>query len=448
MQPFRLHVFVCDQQKPEGLPCCGARGGGDIAGALRREISKAGLADEIQVTTCGSLGLCERGPNMVVYPEGVWYSGVRAADAAEIVESHFRNGKPVERLVNTDPAAVKREIEGNRDRYLAAMRARDAAGMLPDELVAMIGAFRESRAILTAIELDLFDAVGQGGNAAAIAARLQTDLRATEMLVNALTAMGMLVKQDGTFRNSPIAERYFTAGSRDNARMAMMHQVRLWKTWSNLTESVRTGRPAPPEPVPSTEAFIAAMHHNAAAGAAPVVGAVGTAGVRRMLDVGGGSGAYSIAFAKANAELRAEILDRAPVVEIAQRHIAAAGLADRVTTRVGDLRTDSFGAGYDLVLISAICHMLSPEENRDLLRRAHEALAPGGRVAVQDFILNPEKTAPRFGALFSLNMLVNTDSGASYSEPEYKIWLRETGFGEIRLVPLPGPSDVILGTRS
>jgi (2Fe-2S) ferredoxin/predicted O-methyltransferase YrrM len=446
MQPFRFHVFVCEQQKPEGLPCCGARGGHQVADALRREVAARGLAEEVQITACGSIGLCERGPNMVVYPEGTWYSGVRPEDAAEIVESHFRNGTPVARLVNTDEAAVQREIQGNRDRYLAAQRAKDAAGVLPDEWVNLIGGFRESRAALTAIELDLFDAVGQGGSAAEIAARLKASPRAVEMLLNALTVMGMLEKRDGVFHNTAASARYFTSASPDNARMAMMHQVRLWRSWSHLTESVRTGRPAPPDPEPATEAFIAAMHRIAAERAPQVVNAVGAAGAKRLLDVGGGSGAYSIAFARANRELRAEILDRPAVLEIARRHIAEAGLTGRIATRAGDLRTDQLGGPFDLVLVSAICHMLSPDENRDLLARCRAALAPGGRIAISDFILTPEKTAPRFGVLFALNMLVNTEGGSSYSQPEYAAWLKETGFGEIRYVPLPGPAAVMLGT--
>lgn len=127
MQPFRLHVFTCDQQKPEGVPSCNARGSAKTIDALRKELSARGLADEVQLTVCGSLGLCERGPNMVVYPDGVWYSGVNPEDVPEIVEKHFRGGKPVERLVNKDQEAVAAEIRLNRERYLAAMRAQAAA---------------------------------------------------------------------------------------------------------------------------------------------------------------------------------------------------------------------------------------------------------------------------------------------------------------------------------
>jgi predicted O-methyltransferase YrrM len=166
-----------------------------------------------------------------------------------------------------------------------------------------------------------------------------------------------------------------------------------------------------------------------------------------MLDVGGGSGAYSIAFALANDRLAADILDLAAVAPIAERHIAEAGVADRVRVRAGDLRCDDLGRGYDLVFISAICHMLSPEENLDLLRRCCAALLPGGRIAIQDFILEPDKTAPRWAALFAINMLVGTPAGSSYSEPEYREWLAAAGFRDIRHVRLPGPADLMMASR-
>ena len=179
-----------------------------------------------------------------------------------------------------------------------------------------------------------------------------------------------------------------------------------------------------------------------------MVRAVGAENVRRMLDVGGGSGAYSIAFALANSALQADILDLAAVEPIALRHIREAGVVDRVKVRTGDLRSGPLGEGYDLEFVSAICHMLSPGENLDLLRRCREALAPGGRVVIQDFILEADKTAPRFAALFALNMLVGTRGGSSYSEPEYAAWLGEAGFREIRRVRLPGITGLMIGSRT
>jgi (2Fe-2S) ferredoxin len=162
MELFRYHVFVCDQQKPEGVPCCAARGSGQVLEALRREVNAHGLEDEVQVTACGSLGLCEHGPNLVVYPEGIWYSGVTPADVPEIVRSHFQEDTPVERLAGADPAVLRAEIRNNREKMFAARRAREAAGALPDDLNERIRAFQESRALLTALELDLFTAVRDG----------------------------------------------------------------------------------------------------------------------------------------------------------------------------------------------------------------------------------------------------------------------------------------------
>jgi cyclopropane fatty-acyl-phospholipid synthase-like methyltransferase len=192
----------------------------------------------------------------------------------------------------------------------------------------------------------------------------------------------------------------------------------------------------------------AAMHHNAAERAPLVVQAVGPFTGTRLLDVGGGSAAYSIAFARANEGLHGTLVDLPNVLPIAQRHIREAGLAARIETRPGDLRKDRFGTGFDLVLVFAICHMLSPEENQDLFRRCFEALQPSGHIVVQDFILQPDKTAPKQAALFALNMLVGTPAGSTYSNDEYSAWLKDAGFHEVRQIRLPGPSSLMLGVRT
>ena len=198
---------------------------------------------------------------------------------------------------------------------------------------------------------------------------------------------------------------------------------------------------------PGDSFFIAAMDRNAKERAGALVKAVGASSVKRMLDLGGGSAAYSIAFARAVPELHSEILDLGDVVPLAEENIRKAGLADRVHSRVGNMLRDPLGENYDLVLASAICHMFSPEENRRLFQRAYDALAPGGRLVVQDFILEPDKTAPRAAALFSLNMLVGTSAGSSYNEPEYASWLREAHFSDVRRVRLPGPSGLMIAVR-
>jgi (2Fe-2S) ferredoxin/ubiquinone/menaquinone biosynthesis C-methylase UbiE len=453
MEAFKYHVYVCDQKKPEGIPCCSAHGSARILELLRAEVAAQGLSGDVQITTSGSIGLCERGPNMIVYPEGIWYSAVTPDDVSEIVIEHFKNGHPVRRLVNTDQKALRAEVELNKSKMLAGMKARDESGMLPDDLMTLFNGFRASRIMLTAIELDLFTAVRDGATAADVASRLGTDRRATEALLNAITSLGILEKKGTQYTNSAAAARYLAEGGKNDSRMGIMHAVHLWNRWSTLTECIRKGTSVTYTEMTTrddkwTQAFIAAMDANARARGRQVAGIVDASGVKKLLDVGGGSGAYSIAFAKANPELQGFIFDLPTVVPIAQKHIEEAGLKDRIKFIEGDMRTDEFGTGFDMVFVSAICHMFDDQENLSLFQKVQRALNPGGRIVIQDFILNDDKTGPVTAALFSINMLVGTPHGASYSEAEYTDWLKKTGFEQVRRVTLPGPTDLIVATKS
>ena len=417
---------------------------------LHGELGSQGLSSEVQVSTCGCLGLCDDGPIMIVYPDGVWYRRVKNEDVKEIVSSHLQAGRVVSRLEWNDPPAMKAMATEHTNHYLAMVAAKDAAGILPDNLYEMARAFMISRTLLTALELDVFTAVGAGASANQVAQRIRADSRGAEMLLNALSGLRLLEKRNDVFFHTSSSARFFATGSRDNARPGLLHVAHLWHRWSTLTECVRRGsrvqtEDREPNWVPS---FIAAMDQNAKERAAAIVKAVEANGVKRVLDLGGGSAAYSIALVKAIPGLSSEILDLEEVVPLTQDYIRQAGLTDRITTRVGDMLSDPLGENYDLILILAICHMFSPEQNRRLFERAYKALAPKGQVVVQDFILEPDKTAPRAAALFSLNMLVGTQAGSSYSEPEYAAWLRAAGFAEVRRVRLPGPSGLIIGVRS
>ncbi len=448
MEPFRFHLFVCTQQKPEGVPSCAASGSFAVLGALDREIQARSLNHDVQLTTCGCMGLCDEGPVMVVYPAGVWYRRVQPSDVSELVGTHLRDGKPVDRLVWNDASAMKAMAIEHGEKFRAAMAAREKAGTLPDHLDQMIRGYMPSRCILTALELDIFTAVGDGANAEQIGARINANARAAGMLLNALVALGLLSKSGDDYRNTPESARFFVQGSKDNQRNGLLHTANIWHRWSTLTVAVRSGtrvfidRDDTPE---WTRNFIAGMQRHAKDRAPLVVKALGTAGVRRILDLGGGSGAYSIAFAKACPDVQCEILDIPEVVPLTTEYVSQAGVLAQVGLRAGDMLQDDFGAGYDIIMLNAICHMFSEEQNRDIFCRAHKALAPNGRLVVQDFILNPDKTGPQQAALFSLNMLVNTGAGASYSELEYADWMKAAGFTEVCRINLPGPSSLMVG---
>jgi len=324
---------------------------------------------------------------------------------------------------------------------------------MSDDLVRMVRGYQESRIMLTAIELDVFTAAGEGATAEAVAKRCGTDRRATELLLNALVALDVLRLAGDRYVNTSAAAQFLVAGSPDDARVALRHNLSLWNTWSSLTDAVRVGHTALRAEMRKrdddwTVPFIAAMHRGAAVRAPLVVETVGAERVRRMLDVGGGSGAYAIAFAQANPDLTAVVLDLPTVLPIAAGHIGDAGLAKRIATRSGDLTRDDLGRDFDLVFLSSICHMLGPDGNRDLLARSARALAPGGRVVIQDFILEPERTRPRQAVLFAINMLVGTEAGGTYTEEEYASWLKAAGLTDVHRIRIKGPADLMVGTRS
>jgi len=448
MEPFRFHLFVCTQQKPEGVTSCPANGAFAVLDALDREVQSRRLGNDVQLTTCGCMGLCDEGPVMVVYPAGVWYRRVQASDVSEIVGTHLGGGRAVDRLVWNDASAMKAMAVEHAEKFRAAMAARDKAGTLPDRLDQMIRSYMPSRCLLTALELDIFTAVGEGADAEQVGTKISANARAVCMLLNALVSLGLLSKSGDAYKNTPESARFFVQDSKDNHRNGLLHIVNIWHRWSKLTDAVRRGTRLPlgrdqgPE---WTHSFIGAMQRNAKDRAPLVVKALGTAGVRRILDLGGGSGAYSIAFAKASPGVRCDLLDVPEVIPLTREYVSKAGVSAQINPREGDMLKDDFCSGYDLIMLNAICHMFSEEQNQNMFRRARQALAPNGRLAVQDFILNPDKTGPQHAALFSLNMLVSTEAGASYSEPEYTRWMKDAGFADVSRIDMPGPSSLIVG---
>lgn len=124
MEPFRYHVFACTQEKPEGKTCCSGSGSQKVLDALNQELTANGLFDEVQVSSCGCLGLCESGPVMIVYPEGTWYTKLTPADVPEIVTSHLCDRHKVARLERTDWLAMKAEMLDHRNKFLAMLKAK------------------------------------------------------------------------------------------------------------------------------------------------------------------------------------------------------------------------------------------------------------------------------------------------------------------------------------
>jgi (2Fe-2S) ferredoxin len=125
MEPFRFHLYVCTQQKPEGVPSCAASNSIAMLEVLEKEILQRGLGRDVQLTTCGCMGLCDERPMMVMYPEGVWYRRVQPSDVTEILASLVNGGKPVKRLVWNDAPAMRAMSIEHGEKYRAAKAARE-----------------------------------------------------------------------------------------------------------------------------------------------------------------------------------------------------------------------------------------------------------------------------------------------------------------------------------
>ena len=305
--------------------------------------------------------------------------------------------------------------------------------LTPKTIQEIATAFQRSRALLTAFELEIFTTLNdQRLTAAEVAEGVAASPRYVDRLMTALVALGLLEKADGRFANTPLTAAHLVKG-RPGYMGGLGHTLHLWDTWSAMTEVVREGRPAHRAAINERggdwlRPFIAAMHARARQTAPELVAALDLTGVSRVLDVGGGSGAYAMAFARARAGITAVVFDLPNVVPLTQAYIREESLSAQVETAAGNYMTDSIGGGFDLALLSMVIHSHSPEENRALLAKVAAALAPGGQLVVQDFLMAEDREGPLQPALFALNMLVGTEGGDTYTESEVRGWLREAGF--------------------
>ncbi len=318
----------------------------------------------------------------------------------------------------------------------------------PHPVLALSRAFMESRILLSAAELDLFTELSrQPRDAAALAATRGWQLRPLAALLDALAAMRLLDKSDGVYRCPPEIAADLSADSPASVLASVQHAAGLWNRWTGLTVRVTGGRAGPATDAGYTRAFIEAMHVIARPQAARIVAAVRPGGARRLLDVGGASGTYTMAFLEALPGLQATLFDLPEVIPFARERLTAGGCLDRVTLVAGDYLADPLPGGHDLAWLSAVIHSNSPEQNLTLYRKVCGALVPGGRVVIRDHVMSEDRTAPRAGALFAINMLAATESGCTYTFREIAAGLIEAGFRDPRLIQSGETMDALIEAR-
>jgi len=286
----------------------------------------------------------------------------------------------------------------------------------------IVKGFQASRVLLTAVELGIFEALGDDElTSAEVASKIGTDARATDRVMNVLVTLDLLTKKGDLFANSPDARAFLVRGKPGYAGGALWHTINLWPAWSGLSDAVRKGTSVferkPEDRNWQAKSFMAAMHLFASRGAPGILAEIDLTNVKRVLDVGGGSGAYSIALCKAKPDIESVVFDLPDIVPITREYAAEAGMADRISTVTGDFNVDDLPTRFDLVYMSQILHSNTREQNARLLKQAYNAANPGGQVVVQEFVVDEGRASPPGPVMFAINMLVATEGGDTFTTP-------------------------------
>jgi 2-polyprenyl-3-methyl-5-hydroxy-6-metoxy-1,4-benzoquinol methylase len=320
----------------------------------------------------------------------------------------------------------------------------------------LTGAWR-SRTLVAGVELEVFRHVATGKRTVKeIAEAAGASTRGMASLLDALTAIGYLRKSGGSYALPPISAAFLVPGGK--AYMgAMAHALSLtWDAWKNLSEAVRSGRSADAVDVaekgkqffPKLVASIFPGNYAAATVAASHISERERRKIRNILDVAAGSGAWSLAFAKAIPEARVTTVDFPEMTPITRGFAEQFGVAARYDYLEGDLRQVDFGKkAYDLVILGHIIHSEGEKHGKELLAKCHSALRPEGKLLIAEYVPNDARTGPPMPLLFGLNMLLQTEEGAVFTLREYRAWLETAGFGKVAVVPVPPPTTVILATK-
>jgi hypothetical protein len=321
------------------------------------------------------------------------------------------------------------------NRRIQSMGIRDG-----EQILEMMRAYQVPCLFAAAADLDLFEKLAPVPRTVAeVAAAAGCDLRAVTILLDALAAVGVIVKQDEQYSISPELAPFLCEAFPQSVMAMLRHQANCLRRWSRLPWTVHSGKPEYPGPSIRGEdadkaSFIEAMHVVSRDVADELVQKIHPGSVRCVLDLGGASGSWTLAWLKAEPQSRAIIFDLPYVIPMARECFATSPFVDRVELCAGDFYTDDLPKGADLAWVSAIIHQNSPDQNRALYRRIAAALEPQGWIYIRDILMEPSRTAPVAGALFSVNMLSATEGGNSYCWTEIQEDLQSAGFADVQLV--------------
>jgi 2-polyprenyl-3-methyl-5-hydroxy-6-metoxy-1,4-benzoquinol methylase len=338
--------------------------------------------------------------------------------------------------------------------------ATPASQPSPELLFETINGFQRTAAIKGAIELDLFTAIGEGADsAAAVAKKRNAAERGVRILCDYLTILGFLTKNGNRYALTPDSAMFLDR--RSPAYMGSMVNFLTLREFTDqqygdMAATVRKGGTIAgqgtleadnPIWVEFARSMMPLMMPAAQAIAELLKTAVGGKERKRVLDVAAGHGLFGITLAQKYSNVEVSALDWAKVLDVAKENARKSGVAERYRTLPGSAFEVDPGKNYDAVLLTNFLHHFDVPTCEKLLRKFHAALNKGGKVAILEFVPNPDRITPPMAASFSLIMLASTPSGDAYTFAEFESMLKNSGFSAVTRHDLTGsPETVVIAT--
>lgn len=323
-----------------------------------------------------------------------------------------------------------------------------ALDVSPEPIMRIASGFMAAKHLFVANELGLFEALGDGpADLDALAARTGLTRRAVRISADAMVALGLLERDGDAYRNGAAAAAFLSGRTPGDLRPFLTFWDKVsYPAWEGLATALASG--------PARQVFdldeelqqvVSAGIEAVLAGPARALPEVfDLSAHHRLLDIGGGTGSWTVAAVQRHPHLRATVLDLPVVVPMAQARIDAAGLTDRVDAVVGDATAGELPTGYDVFLVANLVHYWSPTDNQAFLARVRQAAEPGARLLLADFWTNATHTDPVHAALMAGEFAAHLSDGDVYSVEEVRGWLTATGWGFVEHLSLAGPQSLIV----
>jgi 3-hydroxy-5-methyl-1-naphthoate 3-O-methyltransferase len=333
-----------------------------------------------------------------------------------------------------------------------------SAAVTPERIMQFAWGYVPTVVLEAAIRHRVFDVLdGAPKTLKETAAATGASERGLRAVMNVLVGLNFLAKVDGQrYALTPESETFLVSTKPGFQGGFLRHASgQLIPKWLRLNEIVSTGKPAVSvnqegEGSDFFQRFVVdifPMSYPSALALAKHLALNQYVGGVKVLDLAAGSGVWGIALAQSSDRVTVTAVDWADVLPATRETVGRFGLPDRFTFVSGDLLTADFGHGHNVATLGHILHSEGEARSRSLLRKTFESLAPGGTIAIAEFLVNADRMGPVMSLFFAANMLVNTDDGDAYSFEEIRGWLMEAGFTDARLLEAPGPSPLILATK-